>query len=70
MEEIDLENLDQGFFASGLDSFDMGVIQNRLGRALGRTLPATLMLDLPTVKDRSIDVVTSMYHWIYDVYSV
>ena len=24
-----MENLDQGFFASGLDSFDMGVIQNR-----------------------------------------
>lgn len=49
--EIDMENLDQGFFASGLDSFDMGVIQNRLGRALGKTLPATLMLDLPTVKE-------------------
>ena len=122
-----MDNLDQGFFSSGLDSFDMGVIQNRhdalsvrevsvpqqelrtfdlrlldwplipgkdmssahgptpyciapscvpvcpklfhhggmpckassfdcvgsgcrLGRALGRTLPATLMLDLPTVK--------------------
>ena len=29
LEEIDMENLDQGFFASGLDSFDMGVIQNR-----------------------------------------
>lgn len=49
--EIDMENLDLGFFASGLDSFDMGVIQNRLGRALGKTLPATLMLDLPTVKE-------------------
>lgn len=49
--EIDMDNLDQGFFASGLDSFDMGVIQNRLGRALGKTLPATLMLDLPTVKE-------------------
>ena len=30
-EEIDMDNLDQGFFASGLDSFDMGVIQNRFG---------------------------------------
>ncbi|CAE7425977.1 unnamed protein product [Symbiodinium natans] len=49
--EVDMDNLDQGFFSSGLDSFDMGVIQNRLGRALGRTLPATLMLDLPTVKE-------------------
>ncbi|CAJ1339116.1 unnamed protein product [Effrenium voratum] len=49
--EIDMDNLDQGFFASGLDSFDMGVIQNRLGRSLGKTLPATLMLDLPTVKE-------------------
>ena len=25
-----MDNLDQGFFSSGLDSFDMGVIQNRL----------------------------------------
>ena len=24
-----MDNLDQGFFSSGLDSFDMGVIQNR-----------------------------------------
>eukprot|EP00931_Biecheleriopsis_adriatica_P025506 TRINITY_DN15637_c0_g1_i1.p1 TRINITY_DN15637_c0_g1~~TRINITY_DN15637_c0_g1_i1.p1 ORF type:complete len:1163 (+),score=236.42 TRINITY_DN15637_c0_g1_i1:67-3555(+) len=49
--EIDMDNLSQGFFSIGLDSFDMGVIQNRLGRALGRQLPATLMLDLPSVQD-------------------
>eukprot|EP00930_Biecheleria_cincta_P032283 TRINITY_DN22403_c0_g1_i1.p1 TRINITY_DN22403_c0_g1~~TRINITY_DN22403_c0_g1_i1.p1 ORF type:complete len:1182 (+),score=218.16 TRINITY_DN22403_c0_g1_i1:121-3666(+) len=49
--ELDMENLSQGFFSSGLDSFDMGVIQNRLSRALGRQLPATLMLDLPSAKD-------------------
>lgn len=34
-EEIDMDNLDQGFFASGLDSFDMGVIQNRFAKCLG-----------------------------------
>jgi len=49
--EIDRDNLAAGFFSSGLDSFDMGVIQNRLGRALGRQLPSTLMLDFPSAQD-------------------
>mmetsp|Transcript_5877 Transcript_5877/g.10471 ORF Transcript_5877/g.10471 Transcript_5877/m.10471 type:complete len:1118 (-) Transcript_5877:112-3465(-) len=49
--EIDKDNLFAGFFSSGLDSFDMGVIQNRLGRSLGRQLPSTLMLDFPSPQE-------------------
>ena len=47
-EEIDMDNLDQGFFASGLDSFDMGVIQNRFGIRVSRGLP---LPPLPERKD-------------------
>ena len=48
-EEIDMDNLDQGFFASGLDSFDMGVIQNRFGIRVSRGLPLP-----PSLKGRTL----------------
>ncbi|MEY3209837.1 MAG: hypothetical protein RIT28_318, partial [Pseudomonadota bacterium] len=41
--------VDQGFFEMGLDSLMAVELQGRLGLALGRRMPATLLMDQPTL---------------------
>jgi acyl transferase domain-containing protein/acyl-CoA synthetase (AMP-forming)/AMP-acid ligase II/acyl carrier protein len=41
--------IDQGFFEMGLDSLMAVELQGRLGLALGRRMPATLLMDQPTL---------------------
>jgi len=44
-------DLSQGFFMLGIDSLEMVRMRNHLGAAVGRELPATLLLDFPSVQD-------------------
>ncbi|CAE8682966.1 unnamed protein product [Polarella glacialis] len=48
---LDRTDLSQGFFSYGIDSLELVRIRNRLIAALGRELPATLLLDFPNVQD-------------------
>jgi len=47
----DKSDLQKGFFDYGMDSLELVRIRNKLSSALSTELPATLLLDFPTVSD-------------------
>mmetsp|Transcript_1168 Transcript_1168/g.3551 ORF Transcript_1168/g.3551 Transcript_1168/m.3551 type:complete len:464 (-) Transcript_1168:20-1411(-) len=47
----DLNDLGKGFFDYGMDSLELVRIRNKLSSSLDMDLPATLLLDFPTVQD-------------------
>jgi len=55
MEELgypaDRANLSMGFFDYGMDSLELVRIRNKLSGSLAMELPATLLLDFPTVQE-------------------
>lgn len=48
---LDLEDLHKGFFDYGMDSLELVRVRNKLSSTLDMELPATLLLDFPTVQD-------------------
>lgn len=48
---LEANDLTQGFFSLGIDSLEMIRIRTQLGLSLGRELPATLLLDYPSVQE-------------------
>jgi len=50
---LDRNELGKGFFDYGMDSLELVRIRNRLSTALSMELPATLLLDFPSVQDLS-----------------
>uniref|UniRef100_A0A7S2QE16 Carrier domain-containing protein n=1 Tax=Zooxanthella nutricula TaxID=1333877 RepID=A0A7S2QE16_9DINO len=61
--KLDRSMIDKGFFDYGMDSLELVRIRNKLSHALSMELPATLLLDCPTVgqlamqldKDRGLE---------------
>lgn len=49
--KLDRNDLHKGFFDYGLDSLELIRVRNRLSSSFRLDLPATLLLDFPTVKD-------------------
>jgi len=49
--EIDVQNLDRGFFDYGVTSAQTETIRERLSRATGADLPQTLVFDYPSVNE-------------------
>lgn len=49
--DVDLDDLDKGFFQYGLDSLDLVTMKDKLSEKLQLEMPATLLMDYPTVKD-------------------
>merc|ERR1712187_904265 len=47
----DVNDLGKGFFDYGMDSLELVRIRNKLSSTLAMELPATLLLDFPTVQD-------------------
>lgn len=47
---VDEDDLNKGFFEYDMDSLELVQIRNKLGDELGRELPATLLLDFPSVQ--------------------
>eukprot|EP00930_Biecheleria_cincta_P083766 TRINITY_DN73273_c0_g1_i1.p1 TRINITY_DN73273_c0_g1~~TRINITY_DN73273_c0_g1_i1.p1 ORF type:complete len:985 (+),score=200.36 TRINITY_DN73273_c0_g1_i1:26-2980(+) len=48
---LDRNDLYKGFFDYGMDSLELVRVRNKLSQSLAMDLPATLLLDFPTVKD-------------------
>jgi len=48
---LDRDDLHKGFFDYGMDSLELVRVRNMLSTSLAMDLPATLLLDFPTVKD-------------------
>jgi acyl carrier protein len=48
---LDHDDLNKGFFDYGMDSLELVRVRNKLSSTLAMELPATLLLDFPTVKD-------------------
>jgi len=48
---LDMNDLGRGFFDYGMDSLELVRIRNKLSSILDMDLPATLLLDCPTVQD-------------------
>jgi len=49
--DLDRSDLNRGFFDYGMDSLELVRVRNKLSSALTTELPATLLLDYPTVSD-------------------
>mmetsp|Transcript_46853 Transcript_46853/g.109412 ORF Transcript_46853/g.109412 Transcript_46853/m.109412 type:complete len:1049 (+) Transcript_46853:34-3180(+) len=50
------DQLTQGFFVLGIDSLEMIRIKNKLSQWLGEELPATFLLDYPSVRELATEV--------------
>jgi len=48
---LDRSDLHKGFFDYGMDSLELVRVRNKLSSSLAMDLPATLLLDFPTVQD-------------------
>lgn len=53
---VDSTELGKGFFDYGMDSLELVRIRNKLSSTLAMELPATLLLDFPTVQDLALQL--------------
>lgn len=53
---LDKDDLAKGFFDYGMDSLELVRVRNKLSSTLDMDLPATLLLDFPTVKDLAVQL--------------